>query len=265
LRATIPILLILLLAAAAPLAAQESQGDGSGRPEVDDAPSEAPPEVDNSAEGPAWEPLPPPLPRPPPGLEDAAGSPADLAREHLVQGEVLDALGIRVARRLEARDLPCDARLAGLWELSLVQREAADRVDTARAYLESDDASEPAEVLAALGDRLLRLRARLDDLAAGTPRLRRGGCAGEAAAPLFLTDRGADGVGGRAAILARAATPSAVVWVDGRPVALTAEDGWALLVVPEGTRSLCAAPAQEPSCAQVYEVEARMGAAFDLR
>ena len=58
------------------------------------------PSVVNSTEIAPVPGLQPPDALPPPGLEGVAGSPLAQAGEHLLRAEVLDALGVRIARRV---------------------------------------------------------------------------------------------------------------------------------------------------------------------
>ncbi len=250
-------LLVLLVALAAPAGAQETPRPESGRqPEVDD----------NSAQGPVPAALPPPLARPPEGLERVEGSPYGRALLHLERADVLDALGIRSARRASG-DSPCDVLAASAWVVELSARQARAQLSTAGALLAAPAAEAgPGDDVEA---RLASLEARLDDLEGELVRvsglLEAGGCGEVVRAPVWLplSDRAA--VGGAAAVLLRVGQPDLVVWIDGAPVVASGPDGWAVAVVPAGVRRVCVAAASDAECADEVEVDAEMGRGFDLR
>ena len=252
----LPILpLVLLLAAAA--AGQETPAPDSERqPEVDD----------NSTQGPVPAPLPPPLARPPEGLELVVGSPLGRALGRLDRAEVLDSLGIRAVRRT-GDDSGCELLLAAGWEGSLALDQARAEVTSAAALLETPSGDPAAS--AGMVARLAGLRARLADLEQEVERVDRLGagasCEGRPGAPVWLPSAERAAVAGIAAILVRTDGPGKVVWIDGAPEAVAGAGGWVIAVVPVGLRRICAAEPEEARCPTEVEIDAEMGAGFDLR
>ena len=253
-RCLLPAVAILLLAATA--LAQEPDQEPAQQPSVDD----------NSTQGPVPEPLPPPLARPPLGLEDVASSAVGRARLHLDRAEVLDSLGVRVLRRLEG-GAPCDLLQAVRWQGSLLLGRVHDELLTAAALLEEPPGEE--RVGAAARDRLSALQARRDDLAGELARAHDradpSGCHEGVQAPVWLPPHEREAVDGVSAVLFRTDAPGTVVWIDGAPRAVAGADGWAVALVTEGVRRVCAAPAEHEQCPAEVEVEAGMGDGFDLR
>jgi hypothetical protein len=253
---TLPILLVVLLCAS-PVAGQETPPqDQEQQPTVEDT----------SAEGAVPEPLPPPLARPPEGLELVEGAPQRRAAEHMARGEVLDALAIRVLRRVDEAS-PCELIEASAWEAALALDRAWDEQITAGALLASsvDEVAGSQALLA----RLEGLRSRLADLTlrieAVTEQARLASCDGGAEAPVYLAPEYAGSVDGSAAILLRAEAPGRVVWIDGSPAVVAGPGGWAVAVVPVGLRRVCAAEPADVQCPVEREIDAGMGVGFDLR
>lgn len=254
-RRLLPAVAILLLAASA--LAQETPSSGSdNQPSVDD----------NSTQGPVPAPLPPPLARPPLGLEGVDGSPVGRARIHMERAEVMDALGIRALRRAAAGS-DCELLQAVRWEAGLAL-EAAD-VETRSAAAMLEPGSDEATAGATVRSRLAALEARLVDLGGELARIdeltRRGACEAPIQAPVWLPAEDRVPVAGATAVLVHTDGPGTVVWIDGAPHAISGRDGWAIAVVPVGLRRLCVAAAEEAACVDEVEIDAGMGAGFDLR
>ena len=250
-------IVVLLLLVALPSSAQETppQADEQ-QPSVDD----------NSAEGPVPESLPPPLARPPAGLELVRGAPLRRAQDHLDRADVLDALAVRVLRRVDGAS-PCDLIEAAIWEASLAFDLARAEQATAAAFL---SASTPeADGAASLPSRLEGLGSRLADLADGIERAgvqaRAARCQEQNEAPVYLPSEYTVPVDGSTGILLRAGAQGDVVWIDGAPAVAAGPGGWTIAVVPAGLRRVCVTAPEDPSCPEEREIDAAMGAGFDLR
>jgi len=216
-------------------------------------------------------PLKPPPPRPPAGLELAPGSPLQRARGHLADADVLDALGVRAARRLDllAQGLPdddgCQAARASWSALAMAADEAHAQQVTATALLEAVGDEAAYDDADGLAHRLRHLRGEQDRLG---PVLRSGGCeppSPERAEPrVFLPDDRRGPRAGRVAIFVRAEPETNVIWVGAQPAAVLGPAGWAVVVVADGDVALCAARPEDTACRAAVAVEASMGAAFEL-
>ncbi len=224
----------------------------------DDRPADSP-SVENSAVGAPAVALPTPLPDPPPGLSGVPATPGGRASAHADAVEVLDVLGVRSAR---TGSDDCTTVPAAAMGLRLVHREARAHLRTAASLLVGIEEAGAVQLrVDELENRLDHLGGHLDQLAA-----RAATCGGEPSSPaVFLgTDAGGP-VLGSVAVYARGDGPSVVVWADGTPIGVTGPDGWAVLVVAPGERTLCAADPRDAVCEPGFRVDALMGSAFDLR
>jgi len=214
--------------------------------------------VDNSTSSPPAVHLPTPLLDPPPGLVDVPDTPGGRAARHADVVEVLDVLGVRIAR---AGPDDCVSVPSVAMGLAMIHAEATLHLTTARSLLVGIEGGGELE------DRTVALGARLDHLGGLATEAREGarGCDPATSPSVFLDGAAIGSVLGRVAVYARTDGPSLVVWADGVPVAATGEDGWTVFVLDAGEHTLCAADPREPACAPGFVVDARMGAAFDLR
>ncbi|MCP4873712.1 MAG: hypothetical protein GY898_33920 [Proteobacteria bacterium] len=244
----------LLLIAGVLGAAAVAFAQSSTEPTSDEQPT-----VENSTSGLPAVGLPTPLPDPPPGLVDVPDTPGGRALAHADTVEVIDALGVRTART-GTKD--CATAPAVTMGLAMLHSEASQHLRTASALLVGIEDG------ASLEARVAELSGRVDHLGLLVEQARRRsrGCDAPAPSPAIFLDADADAsVGGRVAVYAQAEKPSQVVWVDGTPAAVTRADGWTVVVVDAGERTLCAADPREAGCEPGFVVDARMGSAFDLR
>jgi hypothetical protein len=226
--------------------------------EPDDRPSQAP-SVDNSAVVVPAEPLPTPLPDPPPGLGDVPDTPQGRAAAHADVAEVLDVLGVRAARTASE---DCATAPAVAMGLGLVHHEAREHLKTAKALLLGVDGTAAQEArLAELQGRLGHLEGLLVQARARASRCDRA----PSSPAVFLEPRARGPVLGQVAVYTRGDGPSQVVWVDGTPIGVTGPDGWTVIVLEAGERTLCSADPRDAECQPGFRVDALMGAAFDLR
>lgn len=217
------------------------------------------PSVDNSTTSLPAVALPTPLPDPPPGLVDVPDTPGGRALAHADTVEVIDALGVRVARTGTDDCATAPALARGL---GMLHAEASLHLRTASSLLVGVEDAGPLEL------RVAALAGRVDHLGslAAQARVRSRPCDGSAASPaVFLSSDLEASIDGQVAVYTQADGASQVVWVDGQPTAFTGADGWAVVVLGAGERTLCAADPREPRCEPGFVVDARMGRAFDLR
>lgn len=216
------------------------------------------------AEGPQARTLAPPAAVPPPTLRGRVAGDRVFAQAELADAEVLDALGIRAVRALDEQlagpDPACPRLRAGLRGATLARGEASLRVITAQSLLADDPP------LLARTEALLH---RLDSLGSEIDRRRRSlarRCPGdEVVVPrLWLPEEARAAVDGQVVVFASAGAAHRVVWVGDQPRAVTGADGWAVLVVPQGTVAVCVAGPEAERCTDAVEVYAAMGAAFEV-
>jgi hypothetical protein len=70
---------------------------------------------------------------------------------------------------------------------------------------------------------------------------------------------------GRVAFFVKVPPGDSIIWIDGDPEGLAAEDGWGVVTAPARAVTLCSAPPAGGQCDPTHRVVPAMGDAYDLR